>query len=175
MSVYAKNKQLYKPYETTNLIENIQPRLYFIQNVNVNLSSKIDAPDFLNEEEVKERYIQKLNEILKEKNLLANDETEKLISVSIDIKQKRIFAGEDLKFISPKVVGKYAHSTFQYNSTLNLESVEFAKFSSSEKFSMGKKGSISKIIRDLSGNGKPENELEDIDIFASFIIEMLPK
>ena len=34
---------------------------------------------------------------------------------------------------------------------------------------------LGKIVRDLSGSGKPENELEDIDGFVHFIIEQLPQ
>ncbi len=171
----AKPDQFYKPYKSVNNVENIQPRQYLINNVNVVLTSKIDAPTFLSQDKIKERYIEKLNEELKKKNLLANDKTETPILINYDINQKRVFAGEDLKFISSKVVGKYAHSTFQYDSTLNNGNSELAKYSSDEKISIGKNGSFGKIARDLTGSGKPENELEDIDAFAKFMVDMLPE
>ena len=52
---------------------------------------------------------------------------------------------------------------------------ELANYVSAEKISLGKSGSLGKIVRDLSGSGKPENELEDIDSFVQFIIEQLPQ
>lgn len=171
----AKPAQFYKPYKSSILVENIQPKLYLIKDVNVRLSSKTNSPDFQTEEQIKNRYIQKLNEELKQQNLLANEQTTQPIFVNFDIEQKRVFAGEDLKFLSPKVVGKYAHSTLIYKSTLVHNNVELAKLSSEEKISIGKKGSLSKIVRDLSGGGKPENELEDIDGFAHYMIEQLPQ
>lgn len=45
---------------------------------------------------------------------------------------------------------------------------------SSEKISLGKSGSLGKIVRDLSGKGSPDNENEDIDGFAKYMIEQLP-
>lgn len=174
-SAQAKPEQVYKPYKSAQVVENIQPRLFIINDVKVTLVSKIDAPDFLTQDQIKERYIKKLTEELKINNLLANEKTEKPILVKFDIKQKRVFAGEDLKFLSSKVVGKYAQSTMQYTSSLNNGAVELAKFKSDERVSIGKKGSIGKIMRDLSGKGNPENELEDIDGFAKYMIEQLPQ
>ena len=43
-----------------------------------------------------------------------------------------------------------------------------------KKFLQEKVEALGKIVRDLSGSGKPENELEDIDGFVHFIIEQLP-
>lgn len=173
--IHAKPEQFYKPYVSTELVENVQPKQYVIKSLNLSLSSKIDAPDFLNQEQIKARYLEKLNEELKARNMLATEQTKQPIYINFDIQQTRVFAGEGLKFISSKVVGKYAHSTLQYSSTLNLANVELAKLSVGEQVSLGKKGSLGKIARDLSGSGKPENELEDIDGFAQFMIEKLPK
>ena len=171
----AKPTQFYKPYKNANTIENIQPKRYLINNVNVVLLSKTDANDFLTQEQIKTQYIQKITEQLKARNQLADEHTPQPISVNFEIKQKRVFAGEDLKFISTKLGSKYAHSTLQYQSTLINHDIELARYTSEEKISLGKKGSISKIVRDLSGSGKPENELEDIDGFAQFMVEQLPK
>ncbi|SDB88856.1 hypothetical protein [Acinetobacter boissieri] len=174
-TVFAKTDKFYKPYDTVGDVEHIQPKLYVVHNVNVSLSSKINAPDFLNQEQVKERYIQKLNDALGAQNMLANEHTEKPILVDFDIKQKRVFAGEDLSFISSKVIGKYAHTEFQYTSTLSYNNAEIAKLSVDKMIGIGKNGSFGKIYRDLSGSGKAENELEDIDAFTMLMIENLPK
>lgn len=172
---HAKPEQFYKPYVSSTVVENVQPKQYVIKNLNLNLRSKIDAPNFLDQEQIKARYLEKLNEELKARNMLATEQTKQPIYINFDIQQTRVFAGEGLKFISSKVVGKYAHSTLQYSSTLSLDNVELAKLSVGEQISLGGKGSLGKITRDLSGSGKPENELEDIDSFAHFIIEKLPK
>jgi hypothetical protein len=63
----------------------------------------------------------------------------------------------------------------QYTSTMTYDNKELANYVSAEKISLGKSGSLGKIVRDLSGSGKPENELEDIDSFVQFIIEQLPQ
>lgn len=173
--VIAKPAQFYKPYKSKIDVENIQPKKYELGNINVTLSSKKEALNFLTQEEIHARYIQKLTEELKNNNLLADEQTIKPITINFDIQQKRIFAGEDLEFISSKIVGKYAHSTLIYQSNLNYNNQELARLSQSEVLSIGKKGSLSKIIRDLSGKGKPENELEDIDAFAHYMINQIPK
>lgn len=173
-SVYAKATQFYKPYKSSETVENIQPKKYVVGEVNITLSSKVDAPTFYSQDQIKERYIQKLNEELKSKGLLADQETTQPISLSFDIKQKRVFSGEDLSFLSSKVVGKYAHSTLQYTSTMTFNSKPLATYESSERISLGKNGSIGKIVRDLSGKGSPENEKEDIDGFVNYMIEQLP-
>ncbi|MBU3847051.1 MAG: hypothetical protein H9855_08760 [Candidatus Acinetobacter avistercoris] len=173
--VIAKPAQFYKPYKSKIDVENIQPKKYELGNINVTLSSKKEAINFLTQEEIHARYIQKLTEELKNNNLLADEQTIKPITLNFDIQQKRIFAGEDLEFISPKIVGKYAHSTLIYQSNLKYNNQELAELNQSEVLSIGKKGSLSKIIRDLSGKGKPENELEDIDAFAHYMINQIPK
>jgi hypothetical protein len=173
-SVYAKPTQFYKPYKSSETVENIQPKKYIVGEVNLTLSSKLDAPTFYSQDQIKERYIQKLNEELRLKGLLADQETAQPISVSFDIKQKRVFSGEDLSFLSSKVVGKYAHSTLQYTSTITFNNKPLATYESSERISLGKNGSIGKIVRDLSGKGSPENEKEDIDGFVNYMIEQLP-
>ncbi|GAB3044826.1 hypothetical protein GCM10027155_07400 [Acinetobacter apis] len=171
----AKTDKFYKPYRVVGNVEHIEPKLYIIRNVTVSLSSKIEAPDFLNQEQVKERYVQKLNDALSAQNMLANEHTEKPILVDFDITQKRVFAGEGLKFISSKVVGKYAHSEFEYSSTLSSNNTDIAKLSIDKVMGIGKNGSFGKIYRDLSWSGKPENEIEDIDAFTNLMIENLPK
>ena len=173
--VYAKPTQFYKPYKNTNTVENIQPKKYLIESVSVNLSNKVNAPSFLTQDQIEERYLQNLKNELKSKGLLADELTTQPISLSFEIKQKRVFAGEDLKFLGSKAVGKYAHSTLQYTSTMTYDNKELANYVSAEKISLGKSGSLGKIVRDLSGSGKPENELEDIDSFVQFIIEQLPQ
>ncbi len=171
----AKPEQFYKPYVSSNTVENIQPKQYVIRAVNVTLNSKIDAPSFLNQDQIKARYIEKLNDELKQRNMLATAQTKQPIYVDFDIKQTRVFAGEGLKFISSKVVGKYAHSTLQYSSTLQSGNAELAKLVVGEQISMGNKGSLGKIVRDLSGAANENNELADIDSFAHFMAEKLPK
>ena len=173
-TVNAKPTQFYKPYKSMNAVENIQPKKYLIKSIDVNLSSKVNAPKFLTQDQIKERYLQKLTNELKSKGLLADTEKVQPIFLDFKIKQKRVFAGEDLKFLGSKVVGKYAHSTLQYSSTMTYGNKELANFISSEKISLGKSGSLGKIVRDLSGKGLPDNELEDIDGFASYMIEQLP-
>lgn len=172
--VYAKPTQFYKPYKSVNTVENIQPKKYHIETVNVSLASKVDAPTFSTQDQIKERYVQKLTNELKSKGLLADEQTAQPISLSFDIKQKRVFAGEDLKFLGSKAIGKYAHSTLQYTSTMTYDNKDLAKYVSSEKISLGKSGSLGKIVRDLSGKGSPDNENEDIDGFAKYMIEQLP-
>lgn len=105
---------------------------------------------------------------------MADEQTAQPISLSFDIKQKRVFAGEDLKFLGSKAIGKYAHSTLQYTSTMTYDNKDLANYVSSEKISLGKSGSLGKIVRDLSGKGSPDNENEDIDGFAKYMIEQLP-
>lgn len=172
--VYAKPTQFYKPYKSVNTVENIQPKKYHIETVNVSLASKVDAPTFSTQDQIKERYVKKLTDELKSKGLLADEQTAQPISLSFDIKQKRVFAGEDLKFLGSKAIGKYAHSTLQYTSTMTYDSKDLANYASSEKISLGKSGSLGKIVRDLSGKGSPDNENEDIDGFAKYMIEQLP-
>lgn len=172
--VYAKPTQFYKPYKSVNTVENIQPKKYHIETVNVSLASKVDAPTFSTQDQIKERYVQKLTDELKSKRLLADEQTAQPISLSFDIKQKRVFAGEDLKFLGSKAIGKYAHSTLQYTSTMTYDNKDLANYVSSEKISLGKSGSLGKIVRDLSGKGSPDNENEDIDGFAKYMIEQLP-
>ena len=171
----AKPTQFYKPYKNTNTVENIQPKKYLIESVSVNLSNKVNAPSFLTQDQIEERYLQNLKNELKSKGLLADGLTAQPISLSFEIKQKRVFAGEDLKFLGSKAVGKYAHSTLKYTSTMTYDNKELANYVSAEKISLGKSGSLGKIVRDLSGSGKPENALEDIDGFVHFIIEQLPQ
>ena len=172
--VYAKPTQFYKPYKSVNTVENIQPKKYHIETVNVSLASKVDAPTFSTQDQIQERYVQKLTDELKSKGLLADEQTVQPILLSFDIKQKRVFAGEDLKFLGSKAIGKYAHSTLQYTSTMTYDNKDLANYVSSEKISLGKSGSLGKIVRDLSGKGSPDNENEDIDGFAKYIIEQLP-
>lgn len=172
--VYAKPTQFYKPYKSVNTVENIQPKKYHIETVNVSLASKVDAPTFSTQDQIKERYVQKLTDELESKGLLADEQTAQPISLSFDIKQKRVFAGEDLKFLGSKAIGKYAHSTLQYTSTMTYDNKDLANYVSSEKISLGKSGSLGKIVRDLSGKGSPDNENEDIDGFAKYMIEQLP-
>lgn len=172
--VYAKPTQFYKPYKSVNTVENIQPKKYHIETVNVSLASKVDAPTFSTQDQIKERYVQKLTDELKSKGLLADEQTAQPISLSFDIKQKRVFAGEDLKFLGSKAIGKYAHSTLQYTSTMTYDNKDLANYVSSEKILLGKSGSLGKIVRDLSGKGSPDNENEDIDGFAKYMIEQLP-
>jgi hypothetical protein len=172
--VYAKPTQFYKPYKSVNTVENIQPKKYHIETVNVSLASKVDAPTFSTQDQIKERYVQKLTDELKSKGLLADEQTAQPISLSFDIKQKRVFAGEDLKFLGSKAIGKYAHSTLQYTSTMTYDNKDLANYVSSEKISLGKSGSLGKIVRDLSGKGSPDNEIEDIDGFTKYMIEQLP-
>ncbi|WP_314341399.1 hypothetical protein [Acinetobacter guillouiae] len=140
----------------------------------MSLASKVDAPTFSTQDQIKERYVQKLTDELKSKGLLADEQTAQPISLSFDIKQKRVFAGEDLKFLGSKAIGKYAHSTLQYTSTMTYDNKDLANYVSSEKISLGKSGSLGKIVRDLSGKGSPDNEIEDIDGFAKYMIEQLP-
>lgn len=172
--VYAKPTQFYKPYKSVNTVENIQPKKYHIETVNVSLASKVDAPTFSTQDQIKERYVQKLTDELKSKGLLADEQTAQPISLSFNIKQKRVFAGEDLKFLGSKAIGKYAHSTLQYTSTMTYDNKDLANYVSSEKISLGKSGSLGKIVRDLSGKGSPDNENEDIDGFAKYMIDQLP-
>ena len=171
----AKPAQFYKPYKSKDTVENIQPKRYIVKDVNVTLSSKMNAPDFLNQDQIKQRYIQKLNADLKAKNLLADAETAQPIALSFDIAQKRVFAGEDLKFLGSNTGKKYAHSVMRYQSSLSHKDQELATLSSEDKISLGSKGSFGKIIRDLSGSGAPQNELEDIDGFAQHMVEQLPE
>ena len=42
-----------------NAVENIQPKKYLIKSIDVNLSSKVNAPKFLTQDQIKERYLQK--------------------------------------------------------------------------------------------------------------------
>ena len=97
----AKPTQFYKPYKNTNTVENIQPKKYLIESVSVNLSNKVNAPSFLTQDQIEERYLQNLKNELKSKGLLADELTTQPISLSFEIKQKRVFAGEDLKFLDP--------------------------------------------------------------------------
>ena len=110
-TVNAKPTQFYKPYKNTNIVENIQPKKYLIESVSVNLSSKVNAPSFLTQDQIEEQYLQNLKNELKSKGLLSDGLTAQPILLSFEIKQKRVFAGEDLKFLGSKAVGKYAHST----------------------------------------------------------------
>ena len=55
-TVNAKPTQFYKPYKNTNIVENIQPKKYLIESVSVNLSSKVNAPSFLTQDQVERRW-----------------------------------------------------------------------------------------------------------------------
>ncbi|MCS4296466.1 MULTISPECIES: hypothetical protein [Acinetobacter] len=120
--VYAKPTQFYKPYKSVNTVENIQPKKYHIETVNVSLASKVDAPTFSTQDQIKERYVQKLTDELESKGLLADEQTAQPITLSFDIKQKRVFAGEDLKFLGSKAIGKYAHALPLFSSMTFISS-----------------------------------------------------
>ena len=50
----AKPAQFDKPYKSKDTVENIQPKRYIVKDVNVTLSSKMNAPDFLNQDQIKQ-------------------------------------------------------------------------------------------------------------------------
>ena len=175
-TAYAKPTQFYKPYKNTEQVENITPKLYKLGETKVHLESKINTADYLTEDKLATLYQEKMTQQLKTKNLLANDTSARVITLNLDIQQKRIFAGEGFSGLAGgKLVGKYAHSTLQYSSTLVNSDKLLANFQSDEYIGIGKNGNFGKIFRDLSGKGPPQNELDDVDSFVNKMIENLPK
>ncbi|OTG91592.1 hypothetical protein B9T34_04620 [Acinetobacter sp. ANC 3813] len=71
----AKATQIYKPYKNTETVENIQPRLYKLKSLNVSFSSRIQRPEYLTQDSITELYKEKIENTLKEKNMLADAST----------------------------------------------------------------------------------------------------
>lgn len=172
MVTVAKPTQFYKPYKSTEVVENIQPKLYQLGQIDVDFTSKINRSEFLAQENLQNLYKEKLETSLKSKNLLADEMTKFPISINLEIHQKRIFAGEAF---GEKLSGKYAHTEFEYSSSLQNSNKTLATFKSSQYIGIGKHGNFGKILRDISGQGKPEHELADIDAFIDKIVNDLPK
>ena len=172
----AKPQQFYKPYTSEQEVPQVENKRYQLGEINLDFSSKIDREGFLTEQEISNQYRQDIENQLREQNIYADENSQNIITINLNIQQKRVFAGEGFSRIgNESLVGKYAHSTMKYQSTLKLNDQPLATYSSSAKISIGKKGSIGKIFRDLSGGGKPENELEDIQGFSKYIVDNLPK
>lgn len=168
----AKATQIYKPYKNTETVENIQPRLYKLKSLNVSFSSRIQRPEYLTQDSITELYKEKIENTLKEKNMLADASTAQPIEIDLAINQKRIFAGEAL---GQKLAGNYAHSELQYTSTITYQNSPLASYKSEKYIGIGESGSFGKIFRDLSGEGKPEHEIKDVEAFAEKIADQLPK
>ena len=171
-NAFSKPKQIYKPYHNSEDVTDIQPRLYQLNSVNVSLSSRLNKPDYLSQEKVIELYKTKIEESLKAKKMLATEQTPQPILINLDIKQKRIFAGEAL---GNKLSGNYAHSEFEYSSALTDQNKPLAQYKSEKFIGIGKNGNLGKIVRDLSGQGSPQNEIDDISAFSEKIVNNLPK
>ena len=132
----------------------------------------LNKPDYLSQEKVIELYKTKIEESLKAKKMLATEQTPQPILINLDIKQKRIFAGEAL---GNKLSGNYAHSEFEYSSALTDQNKPLAQYKSEKFIGIGKNGNLGKIVRDLSGQGSPQNEIDDISAFSEKIVNNLPK
>jgi hypothetical protein len=171
-NLYAKPDQIYKPYKNTEIVENIQPRLYKLKSLNVNFSSRIQRPEYMTQDSITELYKEKIEQSLKEKNMLADATTAQPIDIDLAITQKRIFAGEAF---GQKLTGNYAHSELQYNSTITYQNSPLASYKSEKYIGIGDNGTFGKMFRDLSGKGKPEHEIKDVEAFAEKIVEQLPK
>ena len=171
-NLYAKPDQIYKPYKNTEIVENIQPRLYKLKSLNVNFSSRIQRPEYMTQDSITELYKEKIEQSLKEKNMLADATTAQPIDIDLAITQKRIFAGESF---GQKLTGNYAHSELQYNSTITYQNSPLASYKSEKYIGIGDNGTFGKMFRDLSGKGKPEHEIKDVEAFAEKIVEQLPK
>lgn len=176
MATHSKPTQLYKPYKSTETVENIQPRLYKIDNLKVNLTSRMDRPEYLNQESMTTLYKEKIESKLKEKNMLADENTAVPINLNLEINHKRVFMGEGFSRIGKEVlVGNYGAGEFQYNATLTAQNIELANYKSEKYVGIGNQGSFGKMFRDLAGKGKPEHEIMDIDAFSNRIVDQLPK
>lgn len=168
----AIEKTNYKPYKTEKNAQIISAKRYVVEPIQLNFRSRVNPTEFLTQEKILELYTEKLNTALKNQDLLADQSTEQPIHLRLVIDQRRIFAGEAF---GAKLTGKYAHTEFQYHATLLSQGNTVATFQSEKYLGMGKHGNFGKIFRDLSGQGKPEHELEEIDAFSKLIIEQLPK
>lgn len=176
MQTNSKPTQFYKPYKSTEVVENIQPRLYKVNNLTVNLTSRMARPEYLTQETMTNLYKEQIERNLKVKNMLADESTVNPIGINLDINQKRIFMGEGFSKVGKEaLVGNYGTSEIQYNSTITANSIELASYKSGKYVSVGNSGSFAKVFRDLAGKGKPEHEIIDVKNFAERIVSELPK
>jgi hypothetical protein len=176
MTTYAKPTQFYKPYKSTETVENIQPRLYKINDLKVNLTSRMERPEYLNQESMTTLYKEQIESQLKEKNMLADENTAIPININLEINQKRVFMGEGFSWVGKEaLVGNYSTSEIQYNSTITANDIELANYKSDKYISIGNHGTYAKLFRDLAGKGKPEHEIIDVKNFAERIVNSLPK
>ncbi|MPW40755.1 hypothetical protein A6M14_05465 [Acinetobacter sp. Ac_877] len=173
---FSKPTQFYKPYKSTETVENIQPRLYKINDLKVNLTSRMERPEYLNQESMTTLYKEQIESKLQEKNMLADENTAVPINLNLEINQKRVFMGEGFSRVGKEaLVGNYSTSEIQYNSTITANNIELASYKSDKYVSIGNHGSYAKLFRDLTGKGKPEHEIIDVQNFAERIVNSIPK
>lgn len=173
---FSNPTQFYKPYKSTEVVDNIQPRLYKINNLNVNLLSRMARPEYLNQDNMTTLYKETIEKNLKAKNMFADENILNPININLDINHKRIFMGEGFSKVGNEtLVGNYSTSEIQYNSSITANNKELASYKSGKYVSIGNHGAFAKMFRDLAGKGKPEHEIIDVENFAERITNELPK
>ena len=136
----------------------------------------MDRPEYLNQESMTTLYKEKIESKLKEKNMLADENTAIPININLEINQKRVFMGEGFSWVGKEaLVGNYSTSEIQYNATITANDIELANYKSDNYVSIGNHGTYAKLFRNIVGKGEPEHEIMDVESFAKRIVDQLPK
>lgn len=145
-------------------------KAYRIGNVSVKLQQAVVNAEFPDEAALKEVFTALLQKDMERQGLLAGAGDEAL-EVDFDINYQRAFMGEAFGFAKG-----WASSEFDYASRLRRADQALADYRSPRYVvNKGLVGNLMKIGKQLTASGTPADEQEEIAVYATTMVERLPR
>jgi hypothetical protein len=162
------------PFAPYNSVASAQPyaakKLYKLGRVNVDLYQVVVNHTFPDQDALSQLFIEKLNRQLVANNLLADGQSEAL-TLNLDVRYKRIFAGE--AFGMNKGFGG---STFSYSADLLVNGASVATKNSAElRTQFGLVGNLMNLGKMMTQSATTQDEERQIDVYVNEIVSALPR
>lgn len=159
------------PYSSATVVQPyVGKKLYKIGTVNVLLNQVVSNPTFPNQDALSQMFTEKLNRQLSVNNLVGDGQSE-VLTLDVDVRYKRIFAGE--AFGMNKGFGG---STFSYSSNLLVNGTHLATNSMGEvRTQAGLVGNLMNIGKMMAQSASTQDEERQIDAYVNKIIDDLPR